>query len=110
MRTVDNRFFLAYAQVEQMSIGEVQDKLRQLGRWPYERIAVRVLDWEEAVTRLKDDAQSALAMIRAVVAIEDQHGKLYLVRTPDLVTGQKTRGHTGALQFKLAVEEGYKCH
>ena len=41
------------------------------------------------MTRLKNDGQSMMAMTRMVVAIEDIEGQLYLVRTPDLVTGIK---------------------
>ena len=70
-----------------MTMEAVKRQLLKLGSWPYDRQVARVLDWEEAVSRLKNDVQSALAMARMVVAIEDLHGNLYLVRTPDLVSG-----------------------
>ena len=83
----EDTFFRCYAAVQAMSIETVRDQLKKLGRWPWNRVAVRVLGWEEAVTRLKSDADSMIALARMVVAIEDPVGKLYLVRTPDLVTG-----------------------
>jgi hypothetical protein len=83
----ENEFFRCYGIIEQMTMGSVRTQLLKLGRWPKDRVAVRVLDWEEAVTRLKSDADSMMAMCRMVVAIEDPHGSIFLVRTPDLVSG-----------------------
>ncbi len=83
----DDTFFRCYALVQAMSIETVRDQLTKLGRWPWNRVAVRVLGWEEAVTRLASDADSMIALARMVVAIEDPNGALYLVRTPDLVSG-----------------------
>lgn len=80
-------FFGCYELIQSWPMETVQSQLWKLGKWPYERVVCRVLDWEEAVTRLKDDAQSMCCMTRMLVAIEDQHGNLYLVRTPDLVSG-----------------------
>ncbi len=83
-----SQFFECYEIIGAWTMDTVRDQLWKIG-WPYERIAVRVLDWESAVTRLKDDAQSMCCMTRMFVAIEDISGNLYLVRTPDLVTGIK---------------------
>ncbi len=83
----DNEFYRCYKIIHGWSMETVQQQLWKLGRWPYERIAVRVLGWEEAVTRLTKDIPSMLAMTRMVVVIEDLNGKLYLVRSPDLVSG-----------------------
>ena len=75
-------FFRCYAIIMEQEMEWVQRQLWKMGRWPYEWIAIRVLDWEEAVTRLKRDEDCMMAMTRMVVAIEDPEGKLYLVRTP----------------------------
>ncbi len=77
----------AYELIQHWDHGTLSDQLQKLGRWPPERLAVRVLPWEEASRRLKDDTQAALCEARAVVAIEDADGKLYLCRTTDLLTG-----------------------
>ncbi len=83
-----NNFFRCYHLVHEMTIESLQRQLWKLG-WPYGRVVIRVLEWEEAVERLKDDAKAMLAMCRMVVAIEDPEGRLYVVRTPDIVTGTK---------------------
>ncbi|KKN88051.1 hypothetical protein LCGC14_0251230 [marine sediment metagenome] len=85
--TAENTFFRCHAVIMAMDVRTVRDQLLKLGRWPADRAVLRVLDWEEAVTRLKSDADSMLALTRMVVAIEDPAGRLYLVRTPDLVSG-----------------------
>lgn len=82
------QFFACYEIIETWTIETVREQLWKIG-WPYERIIVRVLGWEEAVTRLKDDVKSMMAMTRMVVAIEDPQKRLYLVRTPDLVSGER---------------------
>lgn len=81
-------FYRCYKLCHDMTIESLQQQLWKLG-WPYERIVVRVLGWEEAVERLKDDAKAMLAMVRMVVVLEDQHGQLFLARTPDVVSGVK---------------------
>ena len=83
-------FFRCYAIVQGMTMEAVKRQLLKLGSWPYDRQVVRVLGWEEAVRRLKDEVKSALAMARMVVAIEDQHHQLYLVRAPDIVSGVRS--------------------
>ena len=83
----ENTFFRCYAEIMSWDMALVRDRLLKLGRWPKDRVVLRVLDWEEAVTRLKSDADSMLALCRMVVAIEDQAARLFLVRTPDLVSG-----------------------
>ena len=88
-RNDESIFFRCYTIIMEQDIEWVQQQLWKLGQWPYERIAVRVLGWEEAVTRLKSDEQSMCAMTRMFVAIEDPDEKLYLVRTPDLVAGKR---------------------
>lgn len=110
--TEDNNFFRAYAAIEAMTMEQVRDKLLKLGRWPAERMLVRVLDWEEAVERLSNDTQSCLAMVRAVVALEDADGKLYLVKTPELATGLRMEvlKAMGEAEMEVAVREGYKVH
>lgn len=83
----ENTFFRCYAEIMSWDVLLVRDRLLKLGRWPKDRVVRRVLDWEEAVTRLKSDADSMLALCKMVVAIEDPAGRLFLVRTPDLVSG-----------------------
>lgn len=83
----ENTFFKCYAEIMSWDVRRVREQLLKLGRWPKDRALLRVLDWEEAVTRLKGDADSMMAMTRMVVALEDPAGNLYLVRTPDLVSG-----------------------
>lgn len=108
----DNNFFRAYAAIESMSLAQVRDNLLKLGRWPAERIVVRVLDWEEAVERLANDTQACLAMVRAVVAIEDADGRLYLSKTPELATGLRMDALKAMdeVEMEVAVREGYKIH
>lgn len=102
----ESQFFACYAVIETMTMDSIREKLWKLD-WPYERIAVRVLDWEEAVTRLAGDVQSMMAMTRMVVAIEDIEGNLYLVRTPDLVTGVKAV-HRNEDSVQAAVNSAFK--
>ena len=82
----NNEFFRCYRLVQDMTVESLQRQLWKIG-WPYERIVIRALGWEEAVRRLKDDAKAMLVMVRMCVAIEDPDGRLYLVRTPDIVSG-----------------------
>lgn len=107
----DNTFFRCYTIIiEQMTIHTIQNQLYKLGRWPKDRIAMRVLEWEEAVTRLDKEADSALAMCRMVVAIEDPEGRLYLVRTPDLVTGiPDIHRKINEEDVRLAIDESFQA-
>ena len=106
----EGQFFQCYAIIEQMTMSSVREQLWKLG-WPYERIAVRVLGWEEAVTRLKDDAQSMCCMTRMLVAVEGMEGQLYLVRSPDLVTGIKNVHKTmSEASIQTAVNSAFKLN
>jgi len=85
--TEENTFFKCYDVIMGWDRQTVREQLLKLGRWPADRQVLRVLNWEQAVTRLKDDGNSMMALCRMVVAVEDPAGNLYLVRTPDLVSG-----------------------
>lgn len=106
-----NNFFRCYDLIMAQSHEWVQSQLWRLGNWPYERLVIRVLDWEETVTRLHDDAQSMLAMTRMVVGIEDQDHRIYLVRTPDLVVGvRQVRQNLQETTVKTAIDRATGSH
>ncbi len=103
-------FLEAYNLIQHWDHGTLVDQLRKLGRWPANRIALRVLPWEEASRRLADDTNAALCEAKAVVAIEDVEGRLYLCRSTDLVTGTRGvhRQMLGGQQVDATLGEAFK--
>ena len=104
----ESNFEVAYRIILGASIEWVHTQLVKLGKWPAERIPVRVLDRMEATKRIKNRVQAALCLSKALVAIEDEHGNLYLARTPDIVSGIRKAHHVMTdRKVKDAVEGTY---
>lgn len=88
-----DRFYRAYGALRDMHMDSINARLRMLG-WPPDRVAVELLDHRAASASLKDDGLAVLALSKAIVVLRDEAGKLYPVRTLDLLAGRRIKGAT----------------
>lgn len=91
---LDEDFEASHNFIMSQPITWVHDQLVKLGRWPYERLPIRVLSHIEAAERLKNRSQASLCLIRALTCVEAHDGKLYLVHTPALISGVRLKHHS----------------
>lgn len=89
----DLDFERLFAFVDRHPIHWLHRRLVELGKWPYERLPIRILRPEDAAERLKDRNLASLALIKAIIVIEAHDSKLYTARTADVAWGLHKAHH-----------------
>lgn len=87
-----------------LSIGEVEEKLRALPKWPADRTLSKVLDREEAIKRAASAPIKFLIAQGFVATVQDSDGRYRHVRIPDVMTGYDSTEDIQRVRTEHAIE------